>query len=164
VLNIILKGMKHKKLIITVATSLLVLPLFAFGASSGSSGSADGLFADTSNLNSYSAASNSSYNCSPQKTLMGLFDQALCILDRYVVPFLIGLGLVLFLLGVLNYVRSGDNEEKRQAGRDLMWFGIVSLFIMIGVWGFVNLLFNTFFGQDSQFSSLPKQSQSVFAE
>lgn len=145
--------MKHKKLIITIAASIFVLPIFAFAANS-----IGGDIAESS------AVSVSRGDCRPPTTIMDLLGQALCILDGYVVPFLIGLGLVLFLVGVINYVRSGDNEEKRQAGRDLMWFGIVALFVMIGVWGFVNLLFNTFFGQDSQFSSLPKQSTSVFAE
>jgi hypothetical protein len=61
-------------------------------------------------------------------------------------------------------VRAGDNEEKRQAGRDLMWFGIIALFVMIGVWGFVNILYHTFFGRDTQFSSLPKQATSIFEQ
>lgn len=131
--------MKNKSLISALSLSVVLAPLFAFAATAGQA-------------------------CVTPVDIIGLFKLALCVLDGYVVKFLIALGLIIFLIGVLNYVRSGDNEEKRQAGRDLMWFGIIALFVMIGVWGFVNILYHTFFGRDTQFSSLPKQATSIFEQ
>lgn len=91
-----------------------------------------------------------------------LFTLALCALDKTVIPFLVGIGLVIFLTGVIKFVGAGDNEEKRQGGRDMMIFGLIALFIMVSVWGFVNLLSNSIFGSNVEIQSLPAKSTSVF--
>jgi hypothetical protein len=36
------------------------------------------------------------------------------------------------------------NDEKKAAAKDKIIYGIVGLFIMISVWGLVNILVNTF--------------------
>ncbi len=107
-------------------------------------------------------ASNSS--CRIPVDIGSLFNYVLCLLDSAVVPFLIGLGLVLFLVGVLKFVSAGDNEEARQGGRNMMMFGIVSLFVMVSIWGFVNILSRSFFGTDSEIQSLPRKSPTVFKQ
>jgi len=101
------------------------------------------------------------FACTTPNDIETLFTYALCILSGNIIPFLIGLGLILFLIGVVGYVAAGDNEEKRTAGRDLMWFGIIALFVMIGVWGFVKIL-TTSFGFEYGLPSLPPESKSVF--
>jgi phage-related holin len=63
------------------------------------------------------------------------------------IPVLILAAVVTFMAGVVKFVGAGDNEEKRQAGRDVMIWGIVVLFVMVSIWGFVNILSNTFFGR-----------------
>ncbi len=84
--------------------------------------------------------------CTPPTDIKGVFQLAICLLTRYVVPFLFALALVMFLIGVLQYVAGGDNEEKREAGRNMMVFGIIALFVMISVWGLVKILHSTLFG------------------
>lgn len=138
-------------LVIAFVLSFAVIPIYTHadltsdaltgGVTGASLGSTSG---------STSSSSSSSSSCKKPSDIGELFTYALCLLGSGVVPFLIGLGLVLFLIGVVNYVRAGDNEEKRQAGRDLMIFGIVALFVMVGVWGLVKILYNTFF--DTSFS------------
>lgn len=113
---------------------------------------------------SRSAATTSSGSCHVPTNIGELFNYALCILDSSVVPFLVGLGLILFLAGVLRFVSSGDNEEARQGGRNMMMFGIISLFVMVSIWGFVNILSRTFFGTDSEIQSLPRKSATVFKQ
>lgn len=103
-------------------------------------------------------------SCETPSDITGLFNYALCVLDKSVVPFLIGLALILFLAGVVKFVSSGDNEEARQGGRNMMLFGIISLFVMVSVWGFVNILSQSFFGSDSEIQSLPKKSTTVFKQ
>lgn len=61
----------------------------------------------------------------------------------YIIPFLIGLGVFIVIFGIFNYIRQGDNEEKRTEARMFIIWGIVSIFIMLSVWGFVNILVNT---------------------
>ena len=70
------------------------------------------------------------------------------------IPVIIGIGVVLFLIGVVQYVASGDNEEKREASRNLMIYGIISIFVMVSVWGFVQIL-STTFGFNYSLPTLP---------
>lgn len=60
-----------------------------------------------------------------------------------VIPVLIALGVLYFVWGVITYVMAGD-EEAKSAGRDRIIFGIIGLAVIIGVWGLVNFLRNTF--------------------
>lgn len=60
-----------------------------------------------------------------------------------IVPILIALGVVYFIWGVITYVISSD-EEAKQAGRDRIIFGIIGLAVIIGLWGLVKILTNTF--------------------
>ncbi len=130
----------------------------------------NGLGDDPTTINSTINPSNGSQvstsfgSCSLPTDIGSLFNYVLCLLDKSVVPFLIGLGLVLFLAGVLKFVSAGDNEEARQGGRNMMMFGIVSLFVMVSIWGFVNILSRSFFGTDSEIQSLPKKSPTVFKQ
>ena len=61
-----------------------------------------------------------------------------------IVPVLIGIAVVFFLIGVIRYITAGEDEEKRTAGRNMMIYGIIGLFVMISVWGLVNILKGTF--------------------
>lgn len=61
-----------------------------------------------------------------------------------VVPLLIGFAVVFFLWGVLQFVAAGGNEEKRTEGRNTMIYGIIAIFVMVSVWGLVNVLEGTF--------------------
>lgn len=54
------------------------------------------------------------------------------------------IALVVFLWGVMEYIRGANNETKRKNGRQHMLWGIVGFVIMFGVFGIINLLINTF--------------------
>ncbi len=71
-----------------------------------------------------------------------------------IVPVLIALGVVYFVWGVISYVVSGD-EEAKSKGRDRMIYGIIGLAVIIGLWGLVNLLRNTFGLNNTQRIELP---------
>jgi len=61
------------------------------------------------------------------------------------IPALIAVALVTFFVGVIKYIKAGDNEEQRQNGRSVMIYGLIVLFIMVSFWGFVSILFKSFF-------------------
>lgn len=63
-----------------------------------------------------------------------------------VIPVIIGIGLVIFLFGIVKYLTPGQSEEKLKEGRNLMIYGLIALFVMIAVWGLVGILTSTFFG------------------
>ncbi len=36
------------------------------------------------------------------------------------------------------------SEEKREEGKQTVYYGVIALFVMMSIWGFVNILNNTF--------------------
>jgi sorbitol-specific phosphotransferase system component IIC len=64
------------------------------------------------------------------------------------IPVLILVGLVTFLASLVKFVGAGDNEEKRAQARKVMIYGIIVLFVMVSIWGFVNILTQSFFGKN----------------
>jgi hypothetical protein len=58
------------------------------------------------------------------------------------IPIVIGLGVLIFLWGILRYVIASDDAGKAQ-GRTFMLWGIIALFVMVSVWGLVNILRET---------------------
>ena len=86
-------------------------------------------------------------------TLFGV----LCRVGQFlnsVVPVLIALGVVYFVWGVISFVMAGD-EEAKTAGRDRIIYGIIGLAVIIGMWGLVNLLRNTFLLNNTTNLQLP---------
>ena len=75
----------------------------------------------------------------------GLIDVFTKILG-FIIPFFMILATVIFLWGVITYLTAGGEEEKIKSGRTYMLWGIISLFVMIAVWGLVRVLENTFAG------------------
>jgi len=59
-------------------------------------------------------------------------------------PFIIALAVLFFVWGVFQFVASAGDEEKRTEGRNKMIYGIIGIFVMVSVWGLVNLLKGTF--------------------
>ena len=55
------------------------------------------------------------------------------------IPIVIGLGVLVFLWGVLKYVLASSDAGKGE-GRTFMLWGIIALFVMVSVWGLVNIL------------------------
>jgi hypothetical protein len=60
-----------------------------------------------------------------------------------VLPILIALGVVYFVWGVISYVVGGDEEAKAK-GRSKIIYGIIGLAVILGVWGLVKVVTNTF--------------------
>jgi len=85
------------------------------------------------------------------------FNGILCKISQIlgaIVPVLIALGVVYFVWGVITYVISSD-EEAKKAGRDRIIYGIIGLAVIIGVWGLVKILTNTFGLSNAQNITLP---------
>lgn len=52
---------------------------------------------------------------------------------------IVGLALVYFFFGLIKYV-SGVGDKDKIAARETMIYGIIGLFVMVSVWGIVNLV------------------------
>ncbi len=56
-----------------------------------------------------------------------------------ILPFLVSLGVLYFIWGVIRYVIAGGEEAKKK-GRDQIIYGVIGLAVIISVWGLVGLL------------------------
>lgn len=77
------------------------------------------------------------------ETINSLIIFALDVLAK-LVPVIIAIAVILFLWGVVGFITAGDDKEKRDNGRNMMVYGIIGLFVMVAVWGLVNILGDTF--------------------
>ena len=55
-------------------------------------------------------------------------------------PLLIAIAVIVLLVAIINYIRAGEEEEKREKAKSLMIYGIIGLFVMIGVYGILIIL------------------------
>lgn len=60
-----------------------------------------------------------------------------------IIPILIVLGVVYFVWGVITYMIGADEEAKKK-GRDKVIYGIIGLVVIVGMWGLVRIVANTF--------------------
>jgi hypothetical protein len=70
--------------------------------------------------------------------LLGLFSSIVGML----VPIVIGIAVLMFLWGILGYVTAKDQEGHTEALKT-MASGAVVLFVMVSIWGLVNVLGST---------------------
>lgn len=63
------------------------------------------------------------------------------LINGVAVPVVFALAFIIFIWGVFTYfVQGGADEEKRESGKQLMLYGLIGFFIMVSVWGLVNIL------------------------
>jgi len=60
------------------------------------------------------------------------------------IPILITAALVAFFYGLAKYILSSSDTEGKVGARKIMVAGLVSLFIMVSIWGIIQLFANTF--------------------
>jgi uncharacterized membrane protein len=76
------------------------------------------------------------------QTLGTIFGTVKSLLDS-LIPIIITLAVIYFFYGVAKYVMAAGDEEAQKAGRSIMIYGIVGLFVIVAVWGLVAVLGNT---------------------
>lgn len=74
--------------------------------------------------------------------LQGVMSTILGLLNTVVV-LLISLAVVFFIWGIVKYIMA-DSDDEKVAGRKTMINGIIAIFVIVSVWGLVNVLDNTF--------------------
>lgn len=76
--------------------------------------------------------------------LEGVFQQLGNLLG-VITPVVVGLALLGFFWGLAMYVLNFSGEDKdKKKGRDMMVYGTLVLFVMVSVWGIVQILQDTF--------------------
>jgi len=82
-------------------------------------------------------------NVAQAQNLGAVSDTAGAVLN-IVSPVLVSFAVIFFLYGLAVYLLHGDSEEVRTKGKQFMVWGIIALFVIASMWGFVFVLINTF--------------------
>ena len=64
-------------------------------------------------------------------------------------PIVVALALLFFFWGLAKYILNAGDEAAKAEGRMIMIWGIIALFVMVSVWGLVQVLQQTFLGGTS---------------
>lgn len=65
-------------------------------------------------------------------------------------PIVVALALLYFFWGLASYILKAGDDDGRKKARETMIWGILALFIMVSVWGIINVIRDTFNIQDNQ--------------
>lgn len=83
--------------------------------------------------------------------IFNVFDTFYDLLE-YLVVLVISLAVVFFLWGMAMFVLKADDETERAKGKQRMIWGLITLFVMVSVWGVVNFLQDAFFSDPDDLS------------
>lgn len=66
--------------------------------------------------------------------------------NEVLIPFIIGIGFLVFVFGMFRYfIAGGADEGKRESGKSLMIYATLGFVLIIVFWGIVNLLSSSLF-------------------
>ena len=72
--------------------------------------------------------------------ISGLLNYAACFLNKAIIPILSLLAWVVFIFGVVTFIRSAGDEKSKEEGKKFILWGIVALFVLVSIWGIINIL------------------------
>lgn len=73
------------------------------------------------------------------------------------IPFIIGIGFLVFVFGMFQYfIAGGANDEKKESGRSLMIYATLGFVLIIVFWGIINLLTSSTGLEGDTLDDIPK--------
>lgn len=76
-------------------------------------------------------------------TFKGLVEVFVNLINK-LIPLVVALALLVFFYGILKFIFSLSSNDKTD-GKKAMFWGIIGLFVMVSVWGLVNVVSKSFF-------------------
>jgi NADH:ubiquinone oxidoreductase subunit 2 (subunit N) len=65
-------------------------------------------------------------------------------INNIIVPVLFAIAFIVFIYGVFKtFILGAGNDEAKEQGKSLMLWGLIGFFVMVSVWGLVNILTGT---------------------
>jgi NADH:ubiquinone oxidoreductase subunit 2 (subunit N) len=79
------------------------------------------------------------------------------LINNVLVPVLFSIAFIVFLWGAFQtFILGANSDETKEKGRDLMIWSLIGFFVMISIWGLVNILTGSVtFGTSGAPSNLP---------
>lgn len=66
--------------------------------------------------------------------------QALADLVAQLIPLVIAIGLLFFIWGLVQFIIASGDEDAKEVGKRRMVWGVFALFVMVSVWGLVQIV------------------------
>jgi len=63
---------------------------------------------------------------------------------KYIIRVLVAIAVIIFLFGVFKFIIYSDNLEDKKKGKNFMIWGVIGIFVMVSLWGLVNVFRSTF--------------------
>ncbi len=76
-------------------------------------------------------------------SLQGIVDAIQGILNL-IFPVLLAIAVFVIAWGIFKFILNAGDEEARKSGRSFILWGVVGVFLMLSIWGLVNILVGTF--------------------
>ena len=71
-------------------------------------------------------------------------------INNVLVPVIFAVAFIVFLWGAFEtFILGANSEEVKEKGKNLMLWGLIGFFVMVSVWGLVNILTGTVGGNNS---------------
>lgn len=104
------------------------------------------------------AAATSSGNFDSSGGAFGvLLSNILTFTNNVLIPFIIGIGFLVFVWGMFQYfIAGGANDEAKEKGKSLMIYATLGFILILVFWGIVNLLAGSTGMTDQTLQGTPK--------
>ena len=56
------------------------------------------------------------------------------------------IAVLVFIWGIIKYIASAGDENKKTSGRNTMFYGIIGIFVLFTFWGIVGIIERSIFG------------------
>lgn len=67
-----------------------------------------------------------------------------CIIGAAIIPLIFTLAFLYFLWGMVMFIKGADDVKKREESKKFIYWGIIGLTVMVGVWGIIKIVTTTF--------------------
>jgi hypothetical protein len=92
--------------------------------------------------------------------LAGIGQQIISLINTVLVPLIFAVAFIVFLYGVAKtYIFSNGEPGEVEKGHKIILWGLIGFFVMLSVWGLVNLVANTFGLNTATAPALPTTPQ-----
>ena len=61
-----------------------------------------------------------------------------------IIPIVLAIAVLIFFWGLAMYLVNASDSDKRREGINIMFMGIIAIFVMVSIWGIIRILQTTF--------------------
>lgn len=94
--------------------------------------------------------------------LSNLLRNILAFTETILVPFILGIGFLVFVWGMFQYfILGGANDEAKEKGKSLIFYALAGFVLILVFWGLVNILANFTGGTGESLQTVPTSGISI---